>query len=201
MECHPVTTQDGYVLGLYHLLQSADACKHCEKRTPTKTVFLMHGLQASSLQFVLYPNASAGYYFLDNGFDVWLGNARGNTFSRNHTSLDPDDPKFWKFSWHEIGYYDLSAMIDVVLAETGQKQLTYVAHSQGGSAVFVLLSERPEYNEKISSVHTMAGAIFLKYSNTWLNYVLPHIDELQVRQRNLKMHVEKFEKKNTFFLT
>lgn len=81
---------------------------------------------------------------------MWSGNARGNTYSRNHTKLNPDEQPFWKFSWHEIGYYDLPAMIDYVLNQTGQDQLIYVGHSQGVSSAFVMLSERPEYNEKIA---------------------------------------------------
>lgn len=121
-----------------------------------------------------------GYFFYNNGFDVWLGNARGNSFSRNHTSIDAEDSKFWKFSWHEIGVYDLPAMIDYILAKTKQKQLIYVGHSQGGTIMFVLLSEHPEYNEKVSSVHIMAGAIIMKYSNTLFNLVLPNMDEIKV---------------------
>lgn len=49
-----------------------------------------------------------GYMLADNDFDVWLGNARGNTYSANHTILKPfgsriNRRKFWDFSWHEIG--------------------------------------------------------------------------------------------------
>lgn len=45
--------------------------------------------------------------------------------------------------------FDLPAMIDYVLKETGQKKLFYIGHSQGTSAAFALLSESPEYNEKV----------------------------------------------------
>lgn len=34
-----------------------------------------------------------------------MGNARGNTFSRNHVSLLPSGTAFWDFSWHEIGEF------------------------------------------------------------------------------------------------
>lgn len=68
-----------------------------------------------------------------------MGNARGNTFSRNHTIVNPDDVKFWKFSWHEIGIYDLPAMIDYILNRTHQQQLIYTGYSQGGTAMLVLL--------------------------------------------------------------
>lgn len=34
---------------------------------------------------------------VDAGFDVWLANCRGNTYSKNHVSLDPNKNEFWKF--------------------------------------------------------------------------------------------------------
>lgn len=114
-------------------------------------------------------------------------NARGNTFSRNHTTLNPDNIEFWQFSWHEIGYYDLPAAIDFILAKTEHEKLICAGHSQGGSVLTVLLSDRPEYNEKVSSVHLMAPAIFLKYYNFLLHPAVSNLYEIKVSN-------------NTFFL-
>lgn len=97
----------------------------------------------------------------DQGYDVWMGNARGNVYSRKHVLYDPDGSRedrehFWRFSWHEIGAIDLPSMIDYVLIATGQKQLFYIGHSQGTTAFFVMCSERPEYNAKIKMMHALA---------------------------------------------
>lgn len=103
----------------------------------------------------------------DLGYDVWMGNARGNRYSRSHLTLNPDGKrkerkKFWQFSWHEIGNVDVPEMIDFVLSTTGYEKLHYIGHSQGTTSFFVMASERPEYNAKILSMHALAPIAFMK---------------------------------------
>jgi len=37
-------------------------------------------------------------YILYERIDVWLGNARGNAYSKRHVSLDVNEEEFWDFS-------------------------------------------------------------------------------------------------------
>lgn len=103
----------------------------------------------------------SAYILAEAGYDVWMGNARGNTYSRRHKSLKPTSSAFWKFSWHEIGYYDLPAMIDYVIKNTGVPKLQYVGFSQGTTAFWVMASTRPEYNEKISAMQALAPVAYV----------------------------------------
>jgi lysosomal acid lipase/cholesteryl ester hydrolase len=103
------------------------------------------------------------YTLSNDGFDVWLGNVRGSKFSMKHRSLDPLAREFWQFSFHEIGYYDLPAMINYILGLTGKPGLFYVGHNQGTTALLALLSTRPDYNPKIFHAHMMAPIAFMDY--------------------------------------
>lgn len=65
----------------------------------------------------------------DDGYDIWLPNARGSEFSRKHKYLLPTSEHFWKFSWDEIAKYDLPATIDFILRETNNSALHYVGQT------------------------------------------------------------------------
>lgn len=66
-------------------------------------------------------------------------------------------------SWHEIGYYDLPAMIDFILKKTNQKKLSYIGHSQGTTSFFVMASTRPSYNKKIKIMVALAPVVYMKH--------------------------------------
>lgn len=96
-----------------------------------------------------------------------MGNARGVINSRNHVSLNPDNPAdkkdFFDFTFEDIGMKDLPAMIDYVLDFTRKSQLHYIGHSQGGTTFLVLNSMLPGYNQKIASAHLLAGVGYQKH--------------------------------------
>ncbi|CAH1139396.1 unnamed protein product [Phyllotreta striolata] len=133
-------------------------------------VLLMHGLLCSAMDFVnMGPNKSLGLILADSGFDVWLGNNRGTTWSRQHTTLDPDtDAKFWDFSYETCGYYDLPAKIDYILQKTGQQKIFYVGHSQGTTQFFAMAALRPEYNEKIVLMTALAPVVYTNHISSLL---------------------------------
>ncbi|XP_047997122.1 lipase 3-like [Leguminivora glycinivorella] len=152
VETHDVITEDGYILKMVRIPSEGPV------------VFLQHGLLGSADDYLVAgPDNALAYLLAKNGYDVWLANSRGCKYSRNHTELDPSESAFWDFSWHELGYYDLPAMIDYTLNVTGRQKLKYIGHSQGTTAFWVLGSERPEYMEKIERMIALSPIAFTSH--------------------------------------
>ncbi|XP_053959851.1 lipase 3-like [Anastrepha ludens] len=160
VEEHLVHTSDGYLLNIYRIPAPVQSLPI--KRN--KVVLLQHGFTLSSDVWLLRgPSADLPYLLADAGYDVWLGNHRGNHYGRRHSSLDPniDTHHFWNFTWHEMGYYDLADTVDYILAQTAQEALHYVGYSQGGMVALVLLATRPEYASKFKTLQFTAPTIYM----------------------------------------
>lgn len=66
------------------------------------------------------PEDAPAFVFARKGYDVWLGNNRGNDFARKHVKLDPvvDEEEFYTYDFEDLGDFDVPAQIDQVLAST-----------------------------------------------------------------------------------
>ncbi|XP_072144873.1 gastric triacylglycerol lipase-like isoform X4 [Dermacentor andersoni] len=172
VEEYTVSTDDGYLLRMQRIPHERnDSTQHrnykiaSEGKTP---VLILHGTAMSSADFVLnFPHQSLGFLLADAGYDVWLGNFRGNIYS-SHARYSRINPIFWNFSFDEMVKHDLPATIDTVLNLTQQERLQYIGWSQGAQVLFGLLSERPEYNRKTFLRLTGSGGLMVNTALTKL---------------------------------
>ena len=74
---HDVTTEDGYNLKLIQISKPGLS-------TDAPAVLLQHGLSSSSNTWVRNGEYSPAFMLAKEGFNVFLGNNRGNKFSRTH---------------------------------------------------------------------------------------------------------------------
>ena len=87
IERHEVTTQDGYVLGLYRIPGTLNGEKDYSNNAP---ILFMHGLADSSDSWVVNSaDRAPALIASSNGYDVWLGNFRGNKHSHENSKIDP----------------------------------------------------------------------------------------------------------------
>ena len=145
----------------------------------------------------LITNPLTGFLLADAGYDVWLGNFRGNMYSRNHTTLDPDQEIFWRFSWDQMGEFDLPAMLHYVKNMTGRQKILYVGHSMGTTAFWVMMNRlhcstnllvtnpqcfrHPEMNSLIKLMVGMAPVAASTNMYSPIKYIAPVADQVEVR--------------------
>ncbi|XP_039294842.1 lipase 3-like isoform X2 [Nilaparvata lugens] len=153
------STIDSFYIEIFRLRHPA---KKEMKNMPV--VLLMHACTGSSSDFVFGgKEESLGFHLADAGYDVWLGNFRGNIYGGLNQYRN--DTEFWDFSFDEHGLFDLPAQIDYILKKTKQPKLYYIGFSMGATAAYALLSSKTEYNEKIERMVLLSPVVYLNISD------------------------------------
>lgn len=88
----------------------------------------MHGLFSESTTWAVRGSQSLSVVLANQGYDVWVGNNRGNIYGRRNTKSLTEE-KFYDYSFYENGKYDLITQFDYAYKMTGSKKMSYVGHS------------------------------------------------------------------------
>ena len=114
-EAYPLTTEDGWNLTLFRLTGREDGrVEHDGKHHAP--VLITHGLSMDAVSWaeVVGEDGSASWplQLVDRGYDVWMANNRGTTYSNvNDKDGQWSDKERWDFCWADMGKYDQPANI------------------------------------------------------------------------------------------
>ena len=100
----------------------------------------------------------------NQGFDVWVGNIRGNHYSTR--KMSPTPRQFWDFSFDDMATYDLPGAFSYISRVTGKK-IHYIGHSQGTMIMFIALSKQINVvKENLMSYHAFGPVAYLSHQGS-----------------------------------
>lgn len=166
-EEHIVQTKDGYLLGVHRLShrkgeeQSGIRVNAGTDSVSKPVVYLHHGLLMNSEVWVCLTEEERCLPFMlaNQGYDVWLGNNRGNKYSKKSTICSPQSTRFWNFSIDDFAFHDIPDTINYILTTTQQSSLSYIGFSQGTAQAFATLAIHPGLNQKVNLFIALAPAM------------------------------------------
>ncbi|NXI28424.1 LIPM Lipase, partial [Sterrhoptilus dennistouni] len=168
-EEYEVTTADGYILAVYRI----PAGRNDQNTEQKPAVFLQHAFLGDATHWISnLPNNSLGFLLADAGYDVWLGNSRGNTWSLKHKTLKPSQKEFWQFSFDEMGKYDIPAELNFIMNKTGQTNVYYIGHSEGSAAGFIAFYTYPELAKQVKAFFALGPVTVCPHATSPLIKIL-----------------------------
>ena len=157
-EQHQIDTVDGYALSVQRI-----------PKPGAPVVYLQHGLLDSSATWVMNgPSDALGFVLSDAGFDVWMGNQRGNRYSNTMTNGSDFN---WSFSMDEMARYDDEALLTFIGNNTG-KLISWIGHSRGTQQMFYGLSAYPHHANYLNLFIALAPVCWVgKMEATMLRFL------------------------------
>lgn len=158
IESHVIKTRDNYLLTIQRIVKIDDM--FLKRASNGKVVYLHHGLLQDSEIWVtmIDKNSNLPFILYELGYDVWLGNNRGNKYSQKHLFFRVDSDEFWDFSIDEFALFDIPGTIDHILQVSEKLKLTYIGFSQGSAQAFASIAINPTLNEKIDKLVAISPA-------------------------------------------
>ena len=167
---HFIKTEDGYTLIAFRI----PGLKGRLDSSSKPPVLFQHGIFDSSDGWVCNGEEhSIPFIFAKNNFDVWISNSRGNKYCKEHEKYDNKSFEFWQFSFHEMGLYDIPAVINYInsVNKSGEK-IIYFGHSQGTSLMFSGLTQKFDfYKKNIKLFVALAPVVRLTHIGKTLNFL------------------------------
>ncbi|CAH0550444.1 unnamed protein product [Brassicogethes aeneus] len=152
-ENYTVTTEDGYILTLFRILQN----------NPKGVVMLQHPVTSDGVVWVQdSKKRSMAFNLHDMGYEVWLPNHRGTYYSEKHVNLSINGLKYWQFGFHEIAVYDYPAFAEKISEVSKSTDIIFVGHSMSSTSGVVYQSMQPEHAKKyFKGMILMSPVVFL----------------------------------------
>jgi polyhydroxyalkanoate synthase subunit PhaC len=128
-------------------------------------VLLVHGMGANHYNWDFRPEVSLAAWLQERGYDVWIPALRGDS-----DSTEPSRRARRSITFDDIAIHDIPAILDVVVASSGDAKIAWVGHSMGGMLLYTTLAQWPDRIE--AGVAIASPATFPE--TRWEHRVLGH---------------------------
>lgn len=79
--------------------------------------------------------------------------------------MTESETDYLRFSWDDVASKDLPVIISKILSLTKLNKIDCVGHMEGATALLVLLSQKPNYNQKFNRLVTLGPVAFMEHSS------------------------------------